>query len=132
MSASSKNLGGRTGEFSTSCLAFCAELMGESGGADLLSLLTVESDLSLLLIVELVLGAGLTGDSDGGDLLSLLTVGRVHDDGNVELLLLGSESVDDDDGDIDSSEDNNGLSVGSFLDMEVSIPNASCALSDTY
>lgn len=106
--------------------------MGESGGADLLSLLTVESDLSSLLIVELVLGAGLTGDSDDGDLLPLLTVGLVHDDGNVELLLLGSESVDDDDGDIDSSEDNNVLSVGSLLDMEVSIPNASCALSDTY
>ncbi|KAL7310534.1 hypothetical protein PS15m_010022 [Mucor circinelloides] len=96
--------------------------MGESGGADLLS----------LLIVELVLGAGLTGDSDGGDLLPLLTVGLVHDDGNVELLLLGSESVDDDDGHIDSSEDDNGLSVDSFLDMEVSIPKASCALSDTY
>jgi hypothetical protein len=71
-------------------------------------------------------------DSDGGDLLPLLTVGLVHDCGNVELLLLGSESVDDDDGDIDSSVDNNGLSVGSFLDMKVSIPNASCALSDTY
>lgn len=74
--------------------------MGESGGVDLLSLLAVESDISSLLIAELVLGAGLTGDSDDGDLLPLLTVRLVHDDGNVELLLLGFESVDDDDGNI--------------------------------
>lgn len=55
ISASSKNHAARTGEFSTSCISvFCAELEGKSGGTNLLSLLTVESNLSSLLIVELV------------------------------------------------------------------------------
>lgn len=113
--------------------------MGESGGVvnvDLLLLLTVglvhDDDNDKLLL----LGAGLTGGVVNVDLLPLLTVGLVHDNDNDRLLLLGSESVDEDDdndsSDIDPSEDNTGLSVGSILDTEVSIPNASCALLHTY
>ncbi|KAG2207365.1 hypothetical protein INT47_006839 [Mucor saturninus] len=110
MSASLKSHGARTGEFWTFCiLVFWAELMSESGGIELLLLLTLESDLLSLLILELVLGAGLTGDGDDGNVLPLLTVRLVTDDDDVELLPLGL-----------------------FLDVEVSIPNASCALSDTH